>query len=211
LKSSNIVFGSHTSDTTFANGVSYPSFHAVGSDPVAGDVYFGATVLGLPSLWRCTAAQCSGNTYTLNQSFRLSVLPTGGLVGRIASAGPDVYYSVVANIASLRQIFKVSATPGGSPIPVTAGNLLFADFIADEQYNDLAVDADFLYYTTKTELIARRLTGGMAGQELVLVTSADRPRSLALDATHVYFTNLGPGTGVSIGRVRRIVKPVPIP
>lgn len=212
LKAAN-VGTSNIAETPFLTDASIEAFHAVGTDVSTGDVYFGAQRLGVKSVYRCTAAQCSASSYIPSQSpsVKLTDIDPNGIVGRVTADLGTVYFSVVSTAATARQIFKVAAT-GGTAVPLTAAGLDFVDVATDEPPNDITVDPNFMYYTTKNSVQAVRLTGALAGQAFTIVSDPERPRALAQDATYLYFATLGPGTGVSPqGHVKRVAKPVAIP
>jgi hypothetical protein len=206
---------SNLMDTPFATAVENPFFYTVAADPITHDVFFAGYDGAQPALWRCTAAQCSGTSYQLAPGNLVTNLPFSVLANLAVSEFDNyVYYNVLNNtVATERQVYRVLKT-GGAPVLLTppAGVDFAAPVVLTDQYNDLAVDASFMYYTTKSAVWAIRLTGSKAfTAPFALVTGEPGPRAIIQDGGFVYYANVGAGPGAGPGQVRRIEKPAVLP
>jgi hypothetical protein len=107
-------------------------------------------------------------------------------------------------------IYRLSKAGGATTPPTKFSETLDLTVGPGDAFNDIAVDGDFVYATTKRDVVAVPLKGPNAGKTTIIATNEERPRALVVDNLYVYWTTLGPGTGVNFsGRVRRAPKPKP--
>jgi len=121
-----------------------------------------------------------------------SVADTPALPGSLAVDESSVYFTAM----------------GGGPYRVPKGGGASAMFLlgaAGDQPWGVAEDAGYVYWTTwiaqsgELGVIAR--ADKVSGEVLALATDQDRPLRLALDETHVYWTNGDSGEGGVLRRV----------
>ncbi len=186
----------------------------------SGDVYFGGNQGGELLYLRCraNAAEClsPGGFNPLDVSMRFGSSPaaeaTDATVGAM-TVGNDgyVYFTLVGRTAvpSVSGVFRLPTTGTNTTVrEVFSEPLLPLTTVANSPVvNDIANDDNWVYVTTESEVRVIAKRGTQTGVSRVLVANQPRPRGIAVDATHVYWSTLGAGTTVTAGNVRRIAKP----
>lgn len=96
------------------------------------------------------------------------------------------------------------ATVGGAIMRVSKAGGAAQQVVAADGATALLVDGGFAYYSVADAIMRAPLAGGAGA---VVAAKQHEPRSLAVDATHVYWTTLGtPEHGYADGDVRRLPK-----
>jgi hypothetical protein len=159
------------------------------------------------------AAVVSGKRGSEKTSRTVVLVPVVGRRNTPETVGNDgyVYFTLVGRTAvpTVSGVFRLPTTGTNTTVrEVFSEPLLPLTTVANSPVlNDIASDDDWVYVTTESEVRAIAKRGTQTGVSRVLVANQPRPRGIAVDATHVYWSTLGAGTTVTAGNVRRIAKP----
>jgi hypothetical protein len=118
----------------------------------------------------------------MNEVLTCCTLDPGGAASNIAEGGGHVFYASVISSDGSAVLMSVPTT-GGTPA------VLFTP-AAGNSIEDLAADADNVYFATTDGLVAQLPLAG--GTPVTLATAQGNPVSaIALDAQYVYWGNPG--------------------
>jgi hypothetical protein len=128
--------------------------------------------------------------------------PAGGNVGAVAIAGSFGVFTVPpADETGTGSIYKV-ARSGGTPELLASGEAIGVDPKEARVPHSIATDGRFVYWTTRAGVRAINIDGGTP---VDLATGMPRPRGIAVDDVHAYWTCLG-AVGEPHGYVYRKAK-----
>jgi hypothetical protein len=171
------------------SSVTITASHVVGADGIALDTTYVYWVDSNGEMLRCPLSGCNGAPQSLWRGAPGST--QAGTVG-IAVDATNVYWTNAQpfTYGSVMQCAKEACA--GTLVTLAAGR---------DEPRGIAVDGTNVYWTDAAGL-QRCTLGGCGGMPTTLASSAGP--ALALDATHVYFTD--PGTKSTDGRIHMIAK-----